>query len=122
MFTTHADAKLAKWLDKIGQKGNLLRPTDFGRGRRGYTVFLFGGSKALGQLQLIDRGDGTWRLHIEPALWLKEGIEKAGFPIATRTKPQRKRVMDAPHVVKIAGDEQQVTLVPEGQVARDERA
>jgi len=82
--------KLAQTLNEIGQRGHQLSPTDFGRGQHGYSVFLCGeGEHTLVTLNLIQKDDGTWRVKTELATWLRDEIEKAGFKIAERKKPER---------------------------------
>lgn len=83
--------KLAQMLNEIGQRGHQLSPTDFGHGQHGYSVFLCGkDGHAVVTLELISKGDGTWRVKTELTTWLRAEIEKAGFKIAERKRPQGK--------------------------------
>lgn len=76
-------------------------PTDFGSGRQGWSVSLFGLRKTfLGTLKLIPRPDGEYSVSIELGVQVRDALAEAGVTVHKRARPTRK-ALSVPRILRL---------------------
>jgi len=99
------DHKIRKQIAKVlGVFDGHVIPTDFGRGRHGFGVHVWGQfGPMMATIELVARGDGTHILRAAPAGWVVERIKALGFELEPRPKEKLASVERAPAVVGMPG-------------------
>lgn len=80
---------------RVRELGIFIR-TDFGKGRHGHTVHMFGKKDAglIASVLLIATDDNRYRIRVELPDWIKQGLEELGYHEAEDGRKRRKKPME----------------------------
>ena len=93
----------------LGVRENRVHPTDFGRGRSGWSVEIVGETgQLMSTLFIIPRKDGSYQVKQEIPIWILTKLKEVGFPLVVdkESKPEPPaglKIADTPAKPKAKG-------------------